>query len=684
MPIRLALFFLLGAAALMAGCRSVSLPSGNSEQPQSGAALSRRNAAMADALANYGMGVLREGQRDTGAVSNYLRAVELEPELTSLYLRVAVQYIRRNDNDKAIAIMEDACRSNPKSVEAVLVLSQIYQIVNRPDGARQAARQAIALAPANNKGYLQLAALSVADKDEKTALQILRQALDKVKDPLPVLRLLGDLHAQHIRSTAANAADIKEAISYYEKAVAFPTDDLSNDYLQRLGDLYILNRQISKALACFQRVAVHDPDNVPVQQKLALCYVALGNKEKALELLKKIAGQEPQSPDLYYYLGELYDSLGDNEHALENFKAARDAEPANPKAYLKMVVIHMRDNPQKAKEVLRDGLKRLPKERLFLEILAQLYLSNHQYREALALYDQMLSSLSPDDSILRDPRFYIQYATAAVQCRLVGKAVMLYAKALEIDPGAMDTRVRLAVLYVWMKDQEEAFALMEDAIVAEPDDVAAWFFYAIISARAEEFKQSAALFKITEKMAEELSDRGGAVLDTSFYFNYGAACERNGDYELAEKLLAKALRLDHENSDAYNYLAYMWAEKGLNLDLALDYVQHALDIDPDNGAYLDTLGWILFKKEKNEQALELIQNAHVMMPGDPTILDHLGDVLAGMGREKQALEAWIQSFESGSVANAALERKLIRHGIDVRKLRINAHPDIDPPPGLDE
>ena len=348
-----------------------------------------------------------------------------------------------------------------------------------------------------------------------------------------------------------------------------------------------------------------------------------------------------------------------------------------------MAVIHLRDNPQKAKEVLQDGLKRLPKERLFLEILVQIYLRNHQYNEALTLFDQMQASLSPDDSILRDPRFYIHYGTAAQQCRLIEKAIMLYSKALEIDPTLLDTRVRLAVLYVWVKDKEEAFSLMEDAIRAAPDDAAAWFFYAVISSRAEEYKQSADAFKIAEKMAERLPDHGAAALDTSFYFNYGAACERSGDYEVAENLLAKAITLNPENSDAFNYLAYMWAEKGINLDQALDYIHHALDIEPDNGAYLDTLGWILFKKERYEKALEFIENAHAMMPDDPTIMNHLGDVLAGMGRENQALEAWENSFQSDN-SNISLEKKLREHGIDVEQLRINRKTVESPPPPVEE
>ena len=667
----------MGAAALLAGCRT-TLP-----LTKNGISAARQDAAMSEALANYGTGVLREGQRDTGAISNYLRAVELEPGLPSLYLRVAAQYIRHGEKDKAISIMEEACRANPRSADAVVVLSQIYQIVNRPEDARQAAQRAIELDPENNKGYIQLAALYIAGQNEKKAEIVLREALARVKDQLLVLRILGDLHVQQAGASGAASPDFKEAISFYEKAAAFPADDLSSVYLQKLGDLYLAGRQVDKALVCFQKAANRDEDNIQIQQKLALCYVAVGNREKALELLKNIAGQEPQSPDIYYYLAELYDSLGDQSHAMENLKTARDADPSNPKSYLKMAAIHLRDNPQKAKEVLQDGLKRLPKERLFLEILVQIYLYNHQFSEALALFAKMQETLSPDDSILRDPRFYIHYGIAAQQCRLIGKAMALYLQAMEMDPGSLEARARLATLYIWMKNPEEALALMEDAVSAKPNDPATLFFYALISSRAGEYKQAAAAFGIIEKLGKNMPDRGAVTLDTSFYFSYGAACERSGDFETAEKLLAKAINMDPENSDAFNYLAYMWAEKGINLDQALDYVHQALELEPDNGAYLDTLGWILFKQEKQEEAFECIQNALVLMPDDPTILDHLGDVFFRMGRKNQALEAWKQSFRRDS-SNASLERKLREHGIDVEQLRKDRKADIKPPPDFDD
>lgn len=213
---------LVAAAVLFGGCRTLPHSARPSDEQYKGIPLTRQNALMAEALANYGMGVLREGQHDAGAVSNYLRAIELEPSLSSIYLRVAVEHIRRGDKNRAISIMEEACRSNPKSVEAHLLLSQIYQILKQPDDAREAAERAIALGPKNYKCYVQLASLYISNRDEKTAEHVLRQALEKADEKLTILRMLGDLHAQRIHSVNLPSSDLKDAIHFYEKADAFP------------------------------------------------------------------------------------------------------------------------------------------------------------------------------------------------------------------------------------------------------------------------------------------------------------------------------------------------------------------------------------------------------------------------------------------------------------------------------
>ena len=114
---------------------------------------------MAEALAHFSMGILLERLADGSALASYRRALEEKPDYDALYVRAAVLYIKQGQNDKAIALMEDACRRNPRSVEACLYLAQVYQALNMAPEAIKAAQRAIHIEPANAKGYIQLAYL---------------------------------------------------------------------------------------------------------------------------------------------------------------------------------------------------------------------------------------------------------------------------------------------------------------------------------------------------------------------------------------------------------------------------------------------------------------------------------------------------------------------------------------------
>ncbi|MBN1558576.1 MAG: tetratricopeptide repeat protein, partial [Lentisphaerae bacterium] len=125
-------------------------------------------------------------------------------------------------------------------------------------------------------------------------------------------------------------------------------------------------------------------------------------------------------------------------------------------------------------------------------------------------------------------------------------------------------------------------------------------------------------------------------LSETFYLHYGMTCEQAGDHARAESVFEQGIALYPKSHQALNYLAYMWAERGINLDKALAYVRRALDEDPDNGAYLDTLGWVYYKQHAYEPALDALRKAARALPGDPVIAGHVADVLEALNRPAEA------------------------------------------------
>ena len=89
----------------------------------------------------------------------------------------------------------------------------------------------------------------------------------------------------------------------------------------------------------------------------------------------------------------------------------------------------------------------------------------------------------------------------------------------------------------------------------------------------------------------------------------------------------------------------MFSEEGVNLDEAVELAKKALEYEPENGAYIDSLGWAYFKKGMLDDALVEIEHAAKAMPDDATIADHLGDIYSAKGLADKARAAWKRSLE---------------------------------------
>ena len=101
--------------------------------------------------------------------------------------------------------------------------------------------------------------------------------------------------------------------------------------------------------------------------------------------------------------------------------------------------------------------------------------------------------------------------------------------------------------------------------------------------------------------------------------------------------MKKAIELNPKNAAALNYLGYTWAEMGVQLDEAEELVQRALKIQPNDGFYIDSLGWVYFQKGDYPKAVEQLERAVEITVDDPTIIEHLADAYEKAGKGDRAL-----------------------------------------------
>jgi tetratricopeptide (TPR) repeat protein len=129
------------------------------------------------------------------------------------------------------------------------------------------------------------------------------------------------------------------------------------------------------------------------------------------------------------------------------------------------------------------------------------------------------------------------------------------------------------------------------------------------------------------------------------YFLQGSLYEKQKKYDDAEKAFRKALDLQKDDPAVMNYLGYMFADRGIHLDEAESLIQKAIQTDPTNGAYLDSLGWVYYKQNRFDRAEEYLKKAVIFVNSDSSIHDHLGDLYFKTKRYDEARAEWTKSLQ---------------------------------------
>lgn len=197
--------------------------------------------------------------------------------------------------------------------------------------------------------------------------------------------------------------------------------------------------------------------------------------------------------------------------------------------------------------------------------------------------------------------------------------------------------------YEFQGNTDKALKTIQEAIAVAPDPIQgrleyqrAWIYY-----HARNWDKALEQFN---RVITEFADNDDLVQDSQFRIS--SIYVELGDSAKGESVLEDVLKKDPENTQANNDLGYLWADQGKNLDKAYKMIQKALDAEPENPAYLDSMGWVLFKKGEFDKAVEQLKKATSLKNGDDsTIFDHLGDAFQKIGKISEAIQAYEKALQ---------------------------------------
>jgi tetratricopeptide (TPR) repeat protein len=498
---------------------------------------------------------------------------------------------------QAISEYETIVSLEPKNVEDRMVLGQLYTVKHDSKKAEEQFQTAQAIEPESEDVVLNLARLYAESGDVEHSVKVM-EAVPAANRSARIEFALGAAYSQ--------LKQPKDAIAAYKRAVDIEPGDLQ--MMDALAQALVANNQLDEALKQYRQISDADPDNADALVHIGEILRRQGKYEEALAQIRKARNADPTSLEAGYNEGLLLDVLGRFDEAAKTYQG-------------------MVDKTSHANGAYTDEEKN--NRGIFLERLAGVLIEENKIDEAVDAFQKMIE-MGGDTAV----RGYQEQAEAYREAKQFDKAIEVSRKAVAAQPKNRDLKLLLASQLADQGHADEGLAMVRSLLDNSSADRAIWIALGQMNIRLHRWKDAEEAFNKAEPMSTKKEDR------ITLLFMRGELAERQKHLDPAESYFRQVLDLDSSNAMTLNYLGYMLADKGIKLQEALQMIRKAVEQEPMNGAYLDSLGWVYFKLGDYELAEDNLRRAVERNQTDPTVHSHLGDLFEKTGRIRLAAAQW--------------------------------------------
>jgi tetratricopeptide (TPR) repeat protein len=625
------------------------------------------------------------GELATQSIDAYKKALEKDPGSTVIMGRLAEIYAKSQHIRDAVLEAQEVLKIDGDNVPAHRLLARIY-VRNLGDinaGAVQQENLTKAIEqfkavlkgdPSDLSSALWLARLYRFENQHAEAEQVLRGALRQDPENGPALEQLSQLLMDEGRS--------QEAITLLSQAAG---DSTSPEVYDLLGDAYSQSKEYAKAEDAYRKAVDEDPDDPAHRHGLAQALLAEEKYAEALEQFQRLAEIEPGTGENYLRMAQLYRRLGQFDQAESSLLRAKQLTPGSLEVlYNEALLYEDEGRYEDAVKILNEAIAGLKGQSssennpnalsILYEQLGRAYKEQQNYPAAIRTFEEM-SKLGLDAK----KRAQMLLIDTYRESHDLDRAIAETQKALQANPGDPDLTVTLAMLYGEKGSTDDATTLLKGLLHGNDTDQEIYLDMAQVQERGRHYQDAEESAEKAEQMARNSADKQGV------WFMLGAIYERQKKFGPAEEQFRKVLQVNPSNAPVLNYYGYMLADRGIRLDEATSLIKRAVSAEPNNGAYMDSLGWAYFKQNKLAEAEEYLRKAADHSAHDPTILGHLAEVYVKLGQPdraaelmERALAEWQRSlpgdYEADKVAELESQLKTLKRRLAQKSSPENSKP----------
>jgi len=507
------------------------------------------------------------------------------------------------------------------------------------------------------------------------------------------------------------------ALENSQKAVALENNN--TEYLSLLGTIYGMSRNIDSAEVIFKRIVDIDSTNINALFNLAQLYeqkqplMALNSYKKIL----KITGSEW---NVLLKVAELNERLGKVDETISTVEELVELNPSNLQLQKLLIESYIKSNQfDKALSLVNDAIEIFPDDLNLIELRGNSYVKLQKWSEGANEYKKILSkesipfevkmrigtafySEALDDSLVipyaEDILIQIDRDSSDWQINaFLGElantrkddslTLNYFRKSIDLAKSNSDLRIRFGQILFGKADYVNAAIEMEKAVVKFPRNNVINLILGLSLAQNADHEGALPYLKnsvdlspndLNSTLAYSFSlnqaDKDDEALiylnralridpkNTQALGMMGLIYDGMEMYNKSDSIYSMAVAIDSTDILILNNYAYSLAERGMELNKALKMVKKAVDEDPENSSYLDTIGWVYYQMGEYENAISYIDKAIEKDGNNATLLDHLADVYFRLNDKEKAIELWKMALELDST-NTDIQIK-IEKGLD--------------------
>ncbi len=484
-----------------------------------------------------------------------------------------------------------------------------------------------------------------------------------------------------IGRTLVRLEQYEKAVQYLERSLQVNPRD--RETLYYLAEVHFKLKNTEKSLLYYERLLDLDPYNATAQANLIYIYTRSGQTDKLISLRERLIDIYGYEEDSVYQLLSLYMQTRQLERAGKLIRSLLNEYPREPAHWMIYGnLLEMQSDTSAAINAYKMALELDPQNSQALTQIYQLYFYQRDWPGMVSTFGNIVSKNASGERarlFLAEGYFYLEdlpkaretlapllnkgdfrahalllMGRIAVSENLLDEARQHFRDLLAVDPRNSRAWEYLAVLHYQDRQYRECVEVLTEALLHFPDETRLLSLYG--NALQQMGKLSDALVPLRRAYALDSGDINTIVALAVVY-------DELQMYSALDSLYQAALERYPENALLLNNYGYSLAERGIQLERALAMARAALGQDPDNAAYLDTMGWIYYQMGDYRKALEFIRRAVSGAEQSAEVLEHLGDVYLKLGQEEDARLYWQKALERDP-GNETLKNKLRQDASD--------------------